>query len=145
MAKAKKISNHAALIKTGDINEGTPKATGIFSNTMNGIRANHNEISKEFLKTPIHFRNYPYPGARDLFPFQPELQTVEKYYPHGKEGPIYIDEPIDDRDIEFCKKKAKHLKEKGLLYAYVTPKTDMQSFAMQLSGVEDEHMDNVTQ
>lgn len=64
--------------------------------------------------------NWRIPNALKHFPTDPILRTVEKYFPYAVGGPIYIDEPTDDVELEQCQKKAIALHEEGMRYFIIT-------------------------
>lgn len=67
--------------------------------------------------------NYMYQGAKEIYPEQPKMWTVDKYFPLASGGPLFVDEPMRASDLLLCEQKAKGMKELG--YRYLILKKDM--------------------
>lgn len=86
---------------------------------------------------PLHHGNWHFEGCIKMFPQDPEMRSVDCYYPYALKGPLYIDEVDSDDDyrIKQCKEKAESMKLKGYRYAYITEKMKVQDVAMQMGEV----------
>ncbi len=101
------------------------------------VQLSPDQIKENITTHDTCFKNYTYPQAAKLFPYQPQHWAVDRYYPLTKKeigGPVYLDQPMYDDDLAICEKKAKHLKELGFKYIILKKDTDLQS-AMEQLGV----------
>ena len=133
MAKTANKRTENSAVATQTITDGAPKAF-MFKNNDGAVRARvtQDEFTSELLIANVCFRNYPYPGRMEAFGSLPEFQTVDKYYPLAKGGPLFVDEPQDEGDIEICKKKAAAIRKHGGRYLYITQTTDLFEVMKQL-------------
>lgn len=60
--------------------------------------------------------NHYHPLLREKFPGNSKMWSVDKYYPHAKGGPLYIDEPKLDYRIQESKKKLAEFEKAGVRY-----------------------------
>ncbi len=109
----------------------TPKLV-INSIPENTGRISPDDIYENITKTKHCIKNYRFPDADLLYPSNPELRSVGKFYPMSEGGPLYIDEPMYDEEIKECEKKRAHFKERKLRYLVVKFDTDMISAMEQL-------------
>ena len=73
-------------------------------------------------------------GIRKTHPEKPYLWHVEKYYPYATGGPLYVDEPVKEWEIQECAEKVPLMKALG--YKYVVIKPHMTIFeALEQMGV----------
>jgi hypothetical protein len=121
MTPEKSRAGAVAVIKP---TEPTPdKAT---ARKLNGKAADRQDPKREIglaaqvAGVTTYVRNWRLPKAQTHFPFNPEMRTVDKYFQFAKGGPLYVDEPTTEGDIEKCKKKAQVAKIEGIRYCYVT-------------------------
>jgi hypothetical protein len=98
------------------------------------------EMSNEIAGTNLFYKNWYYPGGREIFPTEPHLWYVDKMYPEAQGGMLLIDEPACVADESDCRKKALVFKEGGMRYLILTPS---KSFEEALIELEKQHgMDN---
>ena len=102
------------------------------SNGIQPAKLSIDEIREHISDVPMSFKNYPFPGAKELFPPQPQLHTVDRYYPLGKYGPTFLDEPMFPEDEKLCEQKAAPLRKMGVKYIVLTKETDLFSAMSQL-------------
>ena len=132
-----KKSRHAAVINQkesgfDDVEVQAPKAMFTASDGQLDPRVTEEELIGQITKSQITFKNWKFPDADILFPNEPIMRTVDRYYPMAEGGPIFIDEPMYDDDLPVCEKKAKFLREKGIRYIYLTKTTTLHDVALQL-------------
>ena len=85
----------------------------------------------------MHHLDWHYEKCQTLFPQDPDLRLVDRYYPYAVKGPLLVDE-IDSEDkygILRCKEKAKVLKDAGYRYVWLTETMDEQAAFEQLGEV----------
>ncbi len=101
------------------------------------VQLSPDQIKEHIITHDTCFKNYAYPQAQKLFPYQPQYWSVDRYYPLTKKeigGPVYLDQPMYEDDVKICEIKAKHLKKLGVKYIILKKETDLQS-AMEQLGV----------
>jgi len=90
-----------------------------------GLHKNSDKYSKvtdQIAMSDHWMRNEPIPGGLDLFPPDSHLYFMrfsDLFYPHAKDGPLYIDTPGSPTDIMYCEEKLKAYRKKGVRYTYV--------------------------
>lgn len=67
----------------------------------------------------MHHSNWYYEGAARLFPDDPEMRLVNRYYPYAEGGPLLIDVPTTKWGIKRCKEKAEVLNKAKIRYCYI--------------------------
>jgi len=67
--------------------------------------------------------NFYYPGGRDHFPENEKLWRVDRYYPNAVGGPLFVDEPRFEYEIQNCKLKSGVMKEMGHRYIICLPQS----------------------
>jgi hypothetical protein len=78
--------------------------------------------------------NWYFPLCDELFPFRPKMRYVRKYFPLAAGGPLLVDEPQDEAEIEECKTKAAVLKAQGHRYVWVTQLMSIEEAMIQLEA-----------
>ena len=91
-------------------------------------------MSADVAQDDHYIRNTRIPNSLKWFPVDPLLRTVDKYFPYAVGGPLYIDEPKSNAEIEQCLKKAEALKAEGARYAYIGPDMELDDVLVQLGG-----------
>ena len=89
-------------------------------------------ISDNIAQSTLAHMNWFFPKSNYLFPEEPKMRFVKKYYPLAKTGPLLVDEPSNDREIEDCKRKATVLKKAGFRYVYIAPRMTFDEVLTQL-------------
>lgn len=97
-----------------------------------GGRVSPDDIYENVTKTKFCIKNYRFPDADILYPLEPGMRTVGKYFPIAECGPLYIDEPMRDDEKKECEKKRKHFEDRKLKYLVIDGNTDMISVMEQL-------------
>lgn len=92
-------------------------------------------LMDEIAKSKYIIRNVTYPQARELFPHQPQHQTVGRFFPIAEGGALYVDDCLDVEDVPACELKRKHFKKLGFRYLVLKKDTDIMDAANQL-GLE---------
>lgn len=95
-------------------------------------RVDPETLYEEITKNRYHIKNFKFPFADELYPAQPGLRSVDKYFPIAEGGPLYVDIPQHQADLAECKKKAAFFKEKKIRYLYISGDTDMVAAQEQL-------------
>ena len=98
------------------------------------------KVSVDDIKTHLTdidmvFKNYPIPGGETSFPDEPHLRTCDRYYPASKFGPVFLDEPFFDDELEDCKRKADVIRKSGVKYIILSKDCDLQSAMEQIGAV----------
>ena len=78
-------------------------------------------LSDKLAEDKLCHLNYYYPGSKIAFPQDQKYQTVDKYYPYAKGGPLFIDEPSRMESTAPYLKKQQIMKELGHRYLLVLP------------------------
>lgn len=127
----------AATISKPMASEGLSSTTFTHGPLSTGAPAqvSPDELKEHILTHNMCFKNYAYPDAEKLFPYEQHLWACDRYYPLTKLGaPVYVDEPMYEDDEKICDKKAAFLREKGVKYLIIKKTTDLSS-AMEQLGV----------
>lgn len=102
------------------------------SNGMIPAKISLDDLKEYISDVDLSFKNYPFPGCMEAFPHQPAMRTCDRYYPAGKNGPVFVDEPMFDEEIKLCEEKAKHIRKSGAKYIILTKETDLHSALEQI-------------
>jgi hypothetical protein len=124
-------SNHAATISRSEENFGKPEVNFLGAQPDTGAVDNM-KLMDVIAKSRMIIRNIAYPKAREIFPFDPVHQTIERFFPLADGGPLYVDTAEDDRDLAACEKKRVAMQENGSRYLVLTKNTDMVDAMNQL-------------
>ena len=76
-------------------------------------------LAERVANDTFYYKNYYFEGARDAFKGQKELQTVSRYFPYSEHGPLFVDEPINDFELENCKIKGQFMKANKMKYLVI--------------------------
>ncbi len=94
-------------------------------------------LANDVAQTDFYQRNFRYPGAGEDFPVEPWYRTVAKYYPNTEFGPLFVDEPTTDLDVEKCiKRKAPKLHARGLLYVILDKSMSLEDAIQEVRKVK---------
>lgn len=91
-------------------------------------RANLVSLADQVAGDTMFFRNYRWPDANKIYPDDVDamMRFVSRYYPHAKEGPLYIDEPWNIREVNRCEEKRKHMKKLKLKYVVINKEYEIE-------------------
>jgi hypothetical protein len=78
-------------------------------------------MAEKIANDKLCYRNYVYPGSKNLFPDSPKLQTVDKFYPYAEGGPLFVDEWANTDLKETIETKRNAMRKLGHRYLSVTP------------------------
>lgn len=84
-------------------------------------------------------KNWIYPNATQLFPFQPRHRYCDLLFPFAAGGALAVDEPLDDEDAAACCLKRQHLAKKCIRYVYITRDMSIEQALEQLGEQESWH------
>lgn len=85
----------------------------------------------------FHYLNFGIDLLREHFPQDPKLWLIDRYYPYGPDGAIWIDIPQLGESLEFCEQKAKILHKKKIRYFYLIPEETRQDSITRFHDVMD--------
>ena len=71
-------------------------------------------------------------AIRVQYPDKAYLWHIEKYYPYAEGGPLYIDEPVKEWELQECAEKVPLMKKLGLRYVVLKPHMTMFEALEQL-------------
>ena len=112
--------NKGNVIINTEMQEVTPIEKKTYS--FREVQPQWNSLAEKIAKDKLFYKNYYYAGGRQLFPNNPKLQTVDKYFPYAEGGPLFIDElSYLDNANEYAI-KTKKMKELGHRYVAIEPK-----------------------
>jgi hypothetical protein len=83
----------------------------------------------KFFYVNYQWKQRPITDARQWFYY------VDRYYPHAEGGPMFIDDPKTEEEINRCKEKAIALLSEGKRYVYILRKQSVDEILSQLEGV----------
>ena len=104
---------------------GKPEVNFLDAEPKSGDRVSEMKLLQEIVKYPMCIRNRSYPEAKETFPFQPELQTIDRFFPLAACGELYVDRAEDESDVKACEIKRKVMKKHKLRYLVI--RTDMKT------------------
>lgn len=90
-------------------------------------RKHYASVAERVAESTVSFRNFKFEGAKDAFPNEPALRTVDQYFPYAVGGELLVDYPVTKAHDAECGRKAEVLKKLG--YRYLVVKPDMDEFA----------------
>lgn len=93
-------------------------------------------LCDKIAESNVYFRNWKWPGCMELYPNDPGMRMIDKYYPYAKGGPLLVDEPTFKDEVEKCYTKQKVLKQRGHRYVIIETDTDLVMALEQLGGVK---------
>jgi hypothetical protein len=95
-------------------------------------------IAGKIAKSPIYCRNYKIPNAIRHFPVEPLMRTVDKYFQFADGGPLWVDEPVSERDVINCRRKAEAMAKEKARYAYIEKDMTLNDVLGQLDSHQKE-------
>jgi hypothetical protein len=126
-------NQHAATIERSDDNFGPPQVSFIGAQPSSQIVTNVT-LSDEIAKSRMIIRNVAYKGAREAFPYEPQHQTVERFFPLAEGGPLYVDMAMDPEAEAACQRKLKVMRENKSRYLILRKDIDIFDAMKQLQG-----------
>lgn len=75
--------------------------------------------SDQLAESHDFIRNWKWPGSDELFPNDPDMRLVDKYYMNAKGGPLLVDEPRGKQEVDLAYKKQKVLKARGFRHLVI--------------------------
>ncbi len=115
-----------------------PTMTKVEARKLNGKRPDVQDPAREIgLAAQVagittYVKNWRLPRARENFPHDPLMRTVDKYFQYAKGGPLYVDEPTNPTDVERCKAKAKVAAKEKIRYCYILPEMKLDEARKQI-------------
>lgn len=85
-------------------------------------------------------RNEPIPKGKEMFPAEWRMQFVDLFYPYSKDGPLYLDMPMDPLQIALCERKLVAMRAKGMRYTYIKPGEAEWEGRMRLDGQDPDRI-----
>lgn len=70
-------------------------------------------IADQIARDTLYFRNWKFKDSDKMYPTEPKMRTVGKYYPNAWKGPLLVDEPRNEYEIMRAYEKQKFLKSLG--------------------------------
>lgn len=99
-----------------------------------GAPLSPNQLLVEIAKHPMFIRNMRVGEFEEVFPHNPELRTVSKYFPVAEGGPLFVDEVSHESlEPQFARKR-EAMKAAGKRYLILRKTTDLQDAMEQLTG-----------
>ena len=138
MAKnnVKKINQNTAIVAPNpEAMQSLPRATArnVSDYTSSG-KVTRSVFIQELCNVPIHFTNYPHQALKEAFPHDQRMWTVQTYFPHGKSGPIYMEEPMNEHDEKIALLKASAIRKAGSKFVCISQTTDLTSVMQQMEA-----------
>jgi len=78
-------------------------------------------LAEHLAQSKLYYVNHIWPGAKEAFPFHPDLRMVDRYFPYAEGGPLFIDEPQRSDNLEEYKPKVEAMKKLGHRYLLLKP------------------------
>lgn len=92
----------------------------------------HRSLSDQIAKSQMFQKNYYYPGSQNKFPSENHMHYVDKFYETSPWGPLMVDEPNFDFELDDCLRKKKIIQALGYKYVIIDPHTDLEDCYKQL-------------
>ncbi len=89
-------------------------------------------LAEQLAGSSMMYRNYYWSGWQQHVPTKAELQTVDKYFPYAKDGPLFVDEPQLDWQIKKCEEKTAVIRRAGHRYLVLKPGMTFTDAQLQL-------------
>lgn len=89
-------------------------------------------MAAKVAESSIYTRNWKFKNADQHYPHHPVMRRVEKHFPYAVGGPLFLDEPTADLEIQECKQKALVMAQEGLRYCYITRDMTLEEVRKQL-------------
>lgn len=127
MAKSSVKGN---VIVNQELAELQPKEKRVMAANFREVQ--YSSRAEKLAKDSLYYRNHYYAGGKQIFPDQPNLQTVDKYFPYAEGGPLFIDELSLMDDKKAFELKTAKMKELGHRYIAIDPKMTDQDILERL-------------
>lgn len=97
-------------------------------------------LAEKIAESTIYIRNYKFPMADQRIPPQvnPDFKFVDKFFPYAKGGPLYVDEPRDDKDTQLSFEKQRILIHLGMRHLVVEDSSTLIDVITQIERVDNE-------
>lgn len=98
------------------------------------IRKRFISLAAQIAEDNLFITNVKYPGADKTYPDpkDADFRYVNKMYPNAKGGPLYVDEPITERDMLRSYARQKIIKKLGLRYIVIEKDSTLEDCWVQL-------------
>lgn len=101
-------------------------------------RAYTPSLSEQIAESDVFFKNWQYPNAREAFPVEPSLRSVDRYFPYARDlkgnlSPICFDICETREQIARSTRKISALKKAGIRFLIIEKGMDFNT-AMQALG-----------
>lgn len=120
-------------IEAGYIKQSAPECSGPTLHPREELRSRSEKIAG----SKICLMSWVFPGAREAFPHEPKLRSVQKYFPYAEGGALLVDEPERLGDELECQRKAKVIRKLGFRYLILTRSMSENDARFELSQKED--------
>jgi hypothetical protein len=97
-------------------------------------RSKLSSVSDRLAGSTFHYRNWYFKEGKEAFPQHVNLRYVGKMYPFADGGPLLVDEPRFDFEVERCEMKKKTLLSLGYRYVIIKPNMSLLEAAEGLSN-----------
>ena len=87
----------------------------------------------------VYYRNEKVACLEAQFPYDKDMIYVDRYYPHAKCGPLYIDSPATRAEQSKCEQKAHVMLDAGLKYAFILPGEFLEDVIKRMGHVLADH------
>lgn len=90
--------------------------------------------AEQVAKSKLYVRNWYVPEIKNLSPYKwsDRWCRVDKYFPYAEGGPLLVDEPDGEIDLELCLNKQKKMREWSYRYIVVDQNTKFFEAMQQL-------------
>lgn len=135
MKQQSNAGNPRNIVKGGDVENMLPKQSSEVS--IEGKKKKRRpgvSLGEELAGDSLCMRNYRPIGIEVDFPFEPDMRTVSRLYPHAKDRPLCVDEVSTEAEAERMERKRAVLRKHGFDFVILTPKTELQAAYLQMKG-----------
>lgn len=96
-------------------------------------RAEWKSLPEELAQSSVYICRWYFKGGEREFPYQNNLQYVDRYFPYAQGGALLMDFPQDDDELKLCEKKAPIIRKNGYRYLIVEKSMDINAVRERLS------------
>jgi hypothetical protein len=132
--KAPVINRNEESKQADDLDQAEKPASVVAVSSHGPAQEKQHAVARELAASDVVLRNWKWPDADQDFPYEPQLRTVEKYYPLAKDGPLLVDEPSTESEMQDCERKRAAISRRGLRYVAIGARTDVIDAAQQLEA-----------
>ena len=95
-------------------------------------------LAEQIAESDVFFKNWQFPNAREAFPVEPTMRSVDRYFPYakdleGKPSPICFDICNTREEVTRSKRKIEAMKKAGIRFLILEKGMDFNT-AMQALG-----------